>query len=105
MSEDRRAAISGSAGGVLIRVRVTPKASKDVLEGIEAGADGVEYLRVKVRAVPDKGQANAAVIALLSKSLRQPKSTLQLAVGATSRIKTIRLEGVTQAEVKARLGA
>ncbi|WP_375284042.1 DUF167 family protein [Marinicauda pacifica] len=103
MSEDRRAAISARAGGVLIRVRVTPKASNDTLEGIEAGADGVEYLSVKVRAVPDKGQANAAVLALLSRTLRYPKSALLLVAGATSRIKTIRLDGVTPAEVHARL--
>lgn len=50
-------------------------------------------LRVRVKAVPDKGKANAAVIAVLAKALGLPKSALTLVAGDTARIKTIAIDG------------
>ena len=50
-------------------------------------------LRVRVKAVPDKGKANAAVIALLAKALSVPKSAMTLVSGDTARLKTIEIEG------------
>lgn len=50
-------------------------------------------LRVRVRAVPDKGKANAAVIALLAKALGVSKSAVKLVSGDTARLKTVEIEG------------
>lgn len=50
-------------------------------------------LRLRVKAVPDKGKANAAVIALLSKALGTPKSAITLIAGDTARLKTLRILG------------
>lgn len=74
-----------------LRLRVTPNAGRDAIEGFERLADGTEVLRVRVAAVPDKGKANAAVIALLAKSLGLPKSALSLVAGETARLKTVSL--------------
>ena len=77
---------------MLIKLRVTPNAGRDRIEGFETLADGSEVLRIRVAAVPDKGKANAAVIALLAKSLGLPKSALTLVAGETARLKTVRVE-------------
>lgn len=50
-------------------------------------------LRLRVAAVPDKGKANAAVIALLSKALAVPKSAIRLTAGETARIKLFAIDG------------
>jgi uncharacterized protein YggU (UPF0235/DUF167 family) len=43
--------------------------------------------------VPDKGKANAAVIALLAKALGLPKSAVTLVAGETARLKTLAIAG------------
>ena len=75
-----------------LRLRVTPNAGRDAIEGYETLADGTEVLRARVSAVPDKGKANAAVIALLAKSLRLPKSSITVTSGETARLKTVRID-------------
>jgi hypothetical protein len=55
--------------------------------------DGSAVLRVRVKAVPDKGKANAAVIAVLAKALGVPKSAVTLISGDTARLKTVEIEG------------
>lgn len=74
-----------------LKLRVTPNAGRDAIEGFETLADGTSVLRVRVAAVPDKGKANAAVIALLAKALRVPKSSITVVAGETARLKTIEL--------------
>ncbi|MGY6708162.1 MAG: DUF167 family protein [Rhizobiaceae bacterium] len=73
-------------------VRLTPKSSADAVEGIEALADGRKYLKARVRAVPEKGKANAALVKLLASSLRLPASSIRIAAGASSRLKTVHIE-------------
>jgi uncharacterized protein (TIGR00251 family) len=81
------------AGGIVLAVRLTPKADRDVIEGTGVLADGREVVRVRVRAVPEDGAANAALVRLLAKTLRHPKSAIELVSGATQRLKQIRIAG------------
>lgn len=76
---------------VLLTVRVTPKSAKDAVETVESDAAGQSYLKVRVRAVPDKGAANKAVCQVLAKWLGIPKSSVSLHAGDTSRIKQIHI--------------
>ncbi|GGH02672.1 MAG TPA: hypothetical protein DF715_16690 [Oceanicaulis sp.] len=96
--------ISDEGEGAILRLRVTPKASVDAVEGVETGADGLAHLKIRVRAVPDKGAANAAVLKLLAKALGVPKSALELVSGQTSRVKMVRIAGLSGGEVGKRLG-
>ncbi len=78
---------------MLLRVRVTPNAGADRIETSEIRDDGEAVLRVRVAAVPDKGKANAAVVALLAKALGVPKSAVSVVSGETARVKTLEIAG------------
>ena len=98
--------VSGDA--VLLSLRLTPRSSKDALEGVETLADGRSVLKARVRAVPEDGKANLALLRLLADQLDLPIRALSLATGATGRTKVIRIEGapeVTLARLAALTGA
>ncbi len=76
-----------------MRVRVTPRGGRDALDGIETRADGRPVLKLRVRAAPEGGAANAAAAALLARALGRPASSVTLAAGAASRLKTFRVAG------------
>ena len=78
--------------GLLLPVRLTPNAAKDAVEGWRTSDDGSRHLAVRVRAVPEKGKANKALIALLARHMRLPKRDVDVIRGATSRLKTVRIE-------------
>lgn len=81
------------AGGVLLSVRLTPRAGRDSIDGIGALSDGRAAVQIRVRALPSQGEANAALIALLSKRLRVPKSAVTIAAGHSARLKQVRIAG------------
>jgi uncharacterized protein len=72
--------------GFLLDVKVTPRAARDEVLGIRAGR-----LLVKVTVVPEKGKANAAIVALLAKLAGTPKSAFDVVSGETDRSKVLRL--------------
>ena len=81
---------------VSLKVRVQPKASRDAILGEHNGA-----LKVAVTAAPEKGKANKAVAELLAKTLRVPKSNIELVAGTTSREKTFAIAGTSQDAIEA----
>jgi uncharacterized protein len=78
--------------GLLITVRVSPKASRDAIVGVMETPDG-HALKIAVTAPPDKGKANAAVAALLAKSCGVAKSSVTVVAGETDRRKVLRVSG------------
>ena len=82
-----------------LKLHVTPGAREDVLAGWQG-----DSLRVKIRARPEKGRANEAALRLLAGCLNLPRSRLALVRGATSRDKLIEVEGLSEDELRARLG-
>lgn len=79
------------AGGAELRVRAQPNASRDQIEGLSEDASGQTFLKVRVRAVPEKGRANDAIEKLIAKALGLPKSSVSVEKGETQRIKTVRI--------------
>ena len=63
--------------------------------------DGRAILRVRVKAVADRGKANEAVIALLAKALDVPKNAIRLVSGDTARLKTVAVTGDVATLVRA----
>jgi uncharacterized protein YggU (UPF0235/DUF167 family) len=94
-----------TGGGVLsFHLRLTPKGGRDAIDGWTHGADGQEYLKARVAAVAEDGKANAALIALLAKTLAVAKSTIRIAGGHGARLKRIEISPASAATA-ARLAA
>jgi uncharacterized protein YggU (UPF0235/DUF167 family) len=81
------------AGGVLLAVRLTPRAGRDSIDGVGVLSDGRAVALARVRALPADGEANAALAALIAKRLRMPKSAVTIAAGHTARLKQVRIAG------------
>ena len=79
--------------GVTLAVRLTPKSSREAVEGIEAGADGRPRLKVRVRALPAGGAANEALVRLLAKWIGVPRQDVSILSGAASRSKIVFVGG------------
>ncbi|MBY5902816.1 DUF167 domain-containing protein [Rhizobium leguminosarum] len=83
-----------------LAVRLTPNGGRDAIDGIEADSEGEAFLKARVTAVPEKGKANKALILLIAKSLRIPKSSVSLVSGETARKKILRIDGDPEDLVK-----
>ena len=89
--------------GLHLRAKVTPKASSARLGTVVADETGEGWLQVAVTAVPEDGKANKAVIALLAKRWKLPKSSLEVVRGATDRRKLIEIADTDPAALQSRL--
>jgi uncharacterized protein len=78
--------------GIALRLKVAPRARHDRIEGTVPGPDG-PVLKVSVTAAPERGRANAAVIALIARELRIPKTSISVVAGETGRSKTLKIAG------------
>jgi uncharacterized protein len=78
--------------GIKVLVRVTPKASREDIDGVADTAQG-PALAVRVRAVADKGEANRAVETLVAEWLGVAKRSVEVAAGGKSRAKTLAVSG------------
>jgi uncharacterized protein (TIGR00251 family) len=84
---------AATAGGVILAVRLTPKAGRDTIDGIEQRSDGKPVLRVRVRAAPSEGEANDALVRLIAKVVGVPPRAVNLISGHTSRHKRLKIDG------------
>lgn len=83
-----------SRNGVLVlKVRVTPNAGRNAIEGTHVASNGAISLKLRVKARPEKGRANKAAVALLSKTLGVAKSAIDVTAGHKDRNKTVAIEG------------
>ena len=74
-------------------IRLTTKASRDRVTGILAEADGGTRIKVSVTAVPENGKANGALVKLLARQWKLPKSHISIIRGLTGRRKTVLVSG------------
>ena len=82
-----------------IRVRLTPRASRDEIAGWRDG-----LLLVRVSAPPVEGRANAAPARLLARALGVPATRVGVVAGVRGREKAVAIEGLSQDEALRRLG-
>ncbi|MBX3567940.1 MAG: DUF167 domain-containing protein [Rhizobiaceae bacterium] len=83
-------------GGVDLFVRLTPRSSRDELGPVESLSDGSSRLGARVRTVPEKGAANAALELLIARRLAVPRSAVRIIAGQTSRQKTVRVDATLE---------
>ena len=86
------------AEGVVLPVRAHAAARRNAIDGEKAAS-----LQVSVTQAPEKGKANKAIVALLSKSLGLRKSQIELVAGETSPQKRFLVRGITKTELARRI--
>jgi hypothetical protein len=84
----------------LLRIRLTPRAAR---ERLAAGPDG--GFAAHVTAPPVDGAANAALCRLVAKAAGVPPSRVSVVRGQRARQKVVRIDGLDEAAVRARIGA
>jgi uncharacterized protein (TIGR00251 family) len=77
-------------GGIRIKIRVQPRARQNAIEGVVG-----EALKIRLAAPPVDGKANAALIALLAKTVGVARSAVSIAAGNASRDKIVAIHGVS----------
>ena len=82
-----------------IEIHLQPGAKRNEIVGLRE-----DILYVKVAALPQKGQANRALLELIAQTLGIPKNNVEIIRGQSSRSKVIALHGLTLGEVKEILG-
>lgn len=90
--------ISSDPGGVLLNLRVVPRASRNEVAEVVGDA-----LKIRLQAPPVEGKANKALARFLAEALDVPANRIQLLAGERGRNKRVRVEGVTAQQVAAAL--
>ncbi len=84
--------------GLALRIKAVPRAAKNEIQGLHDGA-----LKIRLTTPPVDGKANQALMKFLSKTLNIPKAQIELAQGETSRLKTLRINGISKNELIGRI--
>jgi uncharacterized protein (TIGR00251 family) len=87
-------------GGVRLALRLTPRASRNGVDGVVADAEGRPLLKLRLVAPPVEGAANEALIAYLAKTLALRKADITIRSGETSRVKILHLAGDSAAIIQ-----
>ena len=82
-----------------MKIRLIPRSSREEIVGKEG-----DVYKAKVTYPPVGGKANAALISLIAKRLKIPKGSIEIKTGRNSRIKVVRVYGLTRREVVELLG-
>jgi uncharacterized protein (TIGR00251 family) len=90
--------IAAAPDGCSLAVKATPRASRSEIVGIDS-----QGLRVRLQAPPVDGKANTALVELLADALDLPRRAVAVVGGETSRLKRVRVAGLTPADVLIRL--
>jgi uncharacterized protein (TIGR00251 family) len=90
--------IRRSKQGVTLAVHVVPRSARTEIVGIHG-----EALRIRLSAPPAKGAANAALIALVAKTLGVPQRRVEIVSGPTSRRKVLAVSGISREAAERRL--
>lgn len=88
-----------------LAVRLTPRGGREAIDGWAVDGDGRPYLKVRVAAPPVEGAANAALLALLAKTLGVSKSSVSIASGVQARLKLVEIEGCDALSLERALGS
>jgi uncharacterized protein (TIGR00251 family) len=91
--------VDESAAGITFAIKVHPRAKRNAITGEVGNA-----LKVSLTAPPIDGRANEACIEFFAKLLKVPRPSVTIASGQSIRNKTIRVAGLSSAQVLERIG-
>ncbi|MGD0017539.1 MAG: DUF167 family protein [Verrucomicrobiia bacterium] len=80
-----------TADGVVLNIRVVPRASKTEVQGVLGDA-----LKIRLQAPPVDGKANAALVKFLADKLGIAKSNVTLLSGETGRVKRVLIQSLDE---------
>ncbi len=92
--------ISEHAAGATFAVKVHPRARRDEISGVVGDA-----LKLDLTAPAIEGRANEACIRFFAELLKVPRSSVTIASGKTSRLKVVRIGGMSAEQLRQRLPA
>jgi len=92
------AVIQPAAGGVVIAVRVIPRAGRSGLAGVRNGA-----VLVRLQAPPVEGAANSELVEVMATALGVSRRAVTIVSGERSRQKRVRVAGIDLATAEAKL--
>jgi len=75
-----------------LRIKVLPKSPKNEVVEILEDADGEKTIKIRIKAVPEKGKANAELIKFLSKELDVPRDKISIISGKTEQLKLVKIK-------------
>jgi len=76
---------------VILNIRVIPRAGRSGIAGTRGDA-----ILIRLKAAPVEGAANEELVEVLADSLRVPKRNVTIVSGERSRLKRVRVEGITE---------
>src|SRR5258708_6017007 len=88
--------LTRTSSGVVFKVRVQPRSSKNEIVGVMDGA-----LKIRLQAPAVENRANQELCEFLAELLKRPKSAVRILSGERSRNKRVEIQGVTAAQVQA----
>ena len=100
MSQPGDEPVQANRDGVMLIVRVLPRASRNQVAGVEQGA-----IKIKLTAPPVEGAANAALIEFVADWLGVRKSAVSIVSGEKARHKRVQVAGLTVEAVRRKLPA
>jgi uncharacterized protein YggU (UPF0235/DUF167 family) len=101
MSSNRKFEITDARGGAAFTVRVTTRAEAAEIMGVQD--DGALKIRLTAAGAGDEA-ANRELVTLLASRLGVPASSIEIVAGANGREKILSVEGISTADVEAKLG-
>jgi hypothetical protein len=99
MTTMAEATLKSDGSRLLLEVYAAPRAARSRVAGLHDGR-----LKVHLAAPPVDGAANEELVRFLARELGLPRSAVSLERGASSRRKTVAIEGLDAAEARGRLG-
>ena len=75
-----------------LRIKVIPKSNKTEVAEIMIDGEGEETIKIRVKAVPEKGKANEELIKFLSKELEIAREKITIISGKADQLKLIKIE-------------
>jgi uncharacterized protein (TIGR00251 family) len=82
--------ITATSTGVMVNVRVIPRAAKPGIAGTRDGA-----LLVRLTAPPVEGAANAELIEVIADAAGVPRRSVSIVAGERARTKRVAINGIT----------
>jgi hypothetical protein len=74
-----------------LRIKVIPKSPKNEITSIMEDEEGEQTIKIRIKAAPEKGKANAELIKFLSKELKIPRANISIISGKTDQLKLIKV--------------